>query len=608
VVLLWLALPSALAVRYGQLEEDQLRENCPVYCRSFNFVFMKTSGKSPAEVQKEVNKKCRFTMCEKCAGGGGRDGVPCCTPNCEVMPEERDAEVEETLAMEVAEHDPCEGFEEDVQGGPNFMNSQLELKGKFDPWAHHTDPFSGLPIELPRPAPAPAPTPVFSPAPAPMWHPAPSPMWNPAPSPFRFPTFTPAPAWGPFPAFTPAPVYNIPKFTTPTETKDAVYTPKPNEECQYLPGAFWCPGESYSPGLEYHKRFMEPLCCTEVSVETTTSLTTTVLQYIPKFNEECEYKPGALWCPGSSYSPGYKYAKRFMEPLCCVEVENWGWKPKPIKVNDDEGTSVDGPPKEESSVDKPVVSTTDDDKSVDKPADEGTSNDKPATPGGDQGTKPKPKPDASLDQMMGYKAIKGEVCWHEKKGWCRPPSYNVGEKYRKGSMPLCCQKVFAGGISKDNEDLDHLADTFIKNFTVVPSDLEEETPELQDPDCPADTSFVLKSQKLNCVDTTICVDEVTGKPEDKICCSKGMKQVADALTAYDHAMDACEKVSDEDCSPSSQAAYAGSVPKGYFCKKMFWCVDDKDGADERVGPVATERLCGSIFMSPVHTCAATKVA
>eukprot|EP00971_Amphidinium_carterae_P100229 1982214-Amphidinium_carterae.1 len=50
---------------------------------------MKTSGKSPAELQKEVNKKCKYSFCQGCAGGGGREGIPCCTPNCEVVEEEK---------------------------------------------------------------------------------------------------------------------------------------------------------------------------------------------------------------------------------------------------------------------------------------------------------------------------------------------------------------------------------------------------------------------------------------------------------------------------------------------------------------------------------------
>mmetsp|Transcript_60848 Transcript_60848/g.145021 ORF Transcript_60848/g.145021 Transcript_60848/m.145021 type:complete len:589 (+) Transcript_60848:119-1885(+) len=569
---------SAHAMRHGPALEaaltsevnDELAESCPEYCRSFNFVFMKTAGKSEAEVQKEVDKKCRFPMCSECAGGGGRPGVPCCTEHCELkddgitleeMAQDIGATVKEvgdSSGDELSDKDatmewvfePDEGL--DIGVNP-FLSSTSTSKNagyEYKP----TDPFSGTVIE---------------------------PM---------------------------------------TTTEASIYEPKPNEECKYLPGALWCPGVSYSPGYQYHKRFMEPLCCTEIEPPTTT-ITTTILQYVPKPNEECKYLPGALWCPGLSYSPGYKYHKRFMEPLCCTELppdkttttttplELMGYKPK-----DDEecwhepgqlgvpGTMWCHRPNynvgyEYALRGMPLCC---------KKVNIGSSVD------------PAPLPaKGSIEVVTEYKAKRGEVCWHEtgKLGvpgsrWCHRPSYNVGWQYAKDAAPLCCKAVPEDDIQEKDEDLESLADDFIKEFTVAPADLEDEIPKVRDPACPEDEAFTLKIIRLRRVTKTVCINS-KGMPKDKICCSKKVSEVQKAMTTRDVAMEACSAVPEDHCSTSTSSfeavrnsIYEGKVPEGFSCKKMFWCTDSKDGAEERVGPVESDHLCEQMHFDAKAICGA----
>mmetsp|Transcript_44812 Transcript_44812/g.81759 ORF Transcript_44812/g.81759 Transcript_44812/m.81759 type:complete len:316 (+) Transcript_44812:1-948(+) len=51
-----------------------------------NYAFMKADGVSDRQVREEVNKKCRFSMCMGCMGGGDtpKPSIPCCSQGCEL--------------------------------------------------------------------------------------------------------------------------------------------------------------------------------------------------------------------------------------------------------------------------------------------------------------------------------------------------------------------------------------------------------------------------------------------------------------------------------------------------------------------------------------------
>eukprot|EP00971_Amphidinium_carterae_P070851 1401253-Amphidinium_carterae.1 len=330
---------------------------------------------------------------------------------------------------------------------------------------------------------------------------------------------------------------------------------------------------------------MHPLCCTLEEPATQTATTTTLLfgGYVPKPNEECEYVSG-LWCPGYSYSPGFAYYKSAMQPLCCKEVE---------------GTSVDKPVGSSSTAapatTMPVTTSVEDEgSSVDPPTEE-------------------PLPEATAEDLKGYKAIKGEKCWHEPgasirgRKFCPIPAYNVGKKYEnEEGHPLCCQKMDHWYVTgkDDDEEVEDMADNFLANFTHVPEEIAD-APTLREPDCPDHKEFVLQKYKLNCVEKTVCIDKQSGRPEDKICCSKKAKAVSDAMASYNKAMDICAKVPADSCHPLTKP---DGLPAGFMCSKMFWCVNKKAGAEERVGPVATESLCQQLYLMPRETCGSTKLA
>jgi len=400
---------------------------------------------------------------------------------------------------------------------------------------------------------------------------------------------------------------------------------------------------SYSPGSQYHKGFMHPLCCTREEPASTTA--TTTLQYggyKPKRHEVCEYVSG-IWCPSDSYNPGYKYYRSMLEPLCCHEDEGSsvdgpkkpedlvGYKPKknevcffepsaPIKgypfcpkpsynvgrkYENDEGMPLcckQGVTSTEAAAPAtpatPITTTT----SFTPSEDEGSSVDKPPA---------KPLPEATVEDLMGYKAIKGEKCWHEPaasirgRKFCPIPSYNVGRKYEnEKGHPLCCQRMDHWYIQGKDDDVEAIAENFLQNFTHIPKSVED-VPALREPDCPSDREFALQTYRLNCVEKTVCIDKHSGKPEDKICCSKKAKQVSDAMVSYNEATNVCEKQPIDSCHPLSEP---DGLPSGYVCDRMFWCVNKKAGTEERVGPVASESVCQSLYLMPKETCGVAKLA
>eukprot|EP00971_Amphidinium_carterae_P208424 4135355-Amphidinium_carterae.1 len=165
---------------------------------------------------------------------------------------------------------------------------------------------------------------------------------------------------------------------------------------------------------------MHPLCCTLEEVEPATqTATTTTLRlggYVPKPNEECHYI--TLWCPSYAYSPGSLYHRGPFQPLCCHKVRRTS---KPVGSSSSTAALATTMPV--------TTSVEDEGSSVDKPTEE-------------------PLPEATAEDLKGYKAIKGEKCWHEPgaaihgRKFCPIPAYNVGKKYaNEEGHPLCCQKM-----------------------------------------------------------------------------------------------------------------------------------------------------------------------
>mmetsp|Transcript_34230 Transcript_34230/g.78037 ORF Transcript_34230/g.78037 Transcript_34230/m.78037 type:complete len:371 (+) Transcript_34230:60-1172(+) len=68
---------------------------CPGVCMSMNYAFMKSDFVCDAKIREEVNKRCRFSMCAECSGGGSTQvpAIPCCTPGCEKLSEVPGVEV-----------------------------------------------------------------------------------------------------------------------------------------------------------------------------------------------------------------------------------------------------------------------------------------------------------------------------------------------------------------------------------------------------------------------------------------------------------------------------------------------------------------------------------
>jgi len=437
----------------------------------------------------------------------------------------------------------------------------------------------------------------------------------------------------------------------PQDDGTAVYKPLPDEECEFLPGAVWCPGESYSPGSQYHEGFMHPLCCTLEEPETTPSTTeTTTLAlggYIRRPYERCEFESWVFWCPRRKYNPGWKYSKRWNQPLCCEVVEEWwsttttttlapstastttlefgGYVRRPYEKCEYVSDVVMCPGESynpafkfnrgatellcceiiesywSSATTAPAASTSEESATA-PPAPA------PPAPAATKAAKPSV---ATAEDLMGYKAIKGEKCWHEPgagsvrgRKFCPLPSYNVGKKYEnEAGYPLCCQRMNHWYVSGKDEDVDEMADNFLANFTHVPKSVDD-TPKLREPDCPDHKEFVLQKYQLNCREKTICIDKHSGRPEDKICCSTKVKDVTTALNNYNKAVRACAKVPFDSCSSSSGTS---DVPLGFACDQMYWCVNKKAGAEERVGPVASASMCKDLYLIPKKTCGATKL-
>mmetsp|Transcript_20993 Transcript_20993/g.48190 ORF Transcript_20993/g.48190 Transcript_20993/m.48190 type:complete len:383 (+) Transcript_20993:65-1213(+) len=95
--LMSLLMSQSMAVRtdvnVDSLASDELEQNitsfearCPGVCMSLNYAFMKADDISDQKVREEVNKKCRFEMCQGCMGGGSnpKASIPCCTEGCEL--------------------------------------------------------------------------------------------------------------------------------------------------------------------------------------------------------------------------------------------------------------------------------------------------------------------------------------------------------------------------------------------------------------------------------------------------------------------------------------------------------------------------------------------
>mmetsp|Transcript_70576 Transcript_70576/g.132064 ORF Transcript_70576/g.132064 Transcript_70576/m.132064 type:complete len:466 (-) Transcript_70576:19-1416(-) len=189
-----------------------------------------------------------------------------------------------------------------------------------------------------------------------------------------------------------------------------------------------------------------------------------------------------------------------------------------------------------------------------------------------------------------YKAAQGEVCSYDHGNpWCLPPSINPGNKFRKGSTPLCCQQVKEA--NEEGKDVDKEVEEWLEN-TVKPP--QQQAP-VVDPACSIGVQYALKPITLKDVQKSVCINQQTKLPADRKCCAKE----AAAVTSFEEAIVAekeCGEVTFDDCKSVQlfeelrNTVYKRKIPAAFTCKRMWWCTDNRDSPD-RIGPVEESSLC-----------------